>query len=78
MRIEYDEKADALYIALNDRPYAFGRDLDDRRRIDFDAEGQPIGVELLFPSRGVDLHGLPLDASVGRQIAANYRFAVRA
>jgi uncharacterized protein YuzE len=77
MRIEYDEKADALYISLSERSYAFGRDLDDRRRIDFDADGRPIGVELLFPSLGIDLHDLPLDASVARQLTADYRFAVR-
>ena len=77
MRIEYDERVDALYIALADRPYAYGRDLDDRRRIDFDVAGAPIGVEVLFPSLGIDLQDLPLDGETAERLAAEFRFPVR-
>ena len=38
MRLEYDKEADAIYIKLSDMPYAYGKDLDDLRRIDYDAD----------------------------------------
>jgi len=59
MRAEYDKKADAIYIYLNDTPYAYGEDLDHERRIDFAEDGTPIGVELLCVSAGVITDGLP-------------------
>ena len=31
MDIEHDRDADALYVSLNDEPYAYGEDLDLRR-----------------------------------------------
>ena len=59
LRTEYDQRADAVYAYLSDQPYAFGKDLDDARRVDYAADGTPIGVELLFVSKGVDLSDLP-------------------
>lgn len=58
-RLEYDRAADAAYIRLRDLPYARGEDLDQDRRIDYAADGGPIGVELLEVSAGVNLDGLP-------------------
>jgi len=51
--------ANALYIHLSRAPYARGHDLDPERRIGFDAEGRPLGVELLNVRDGVNLSGLP-------------------
>jgi uncharacterized protein YuzE len=51
MRIELDEAADALYVVLSDAPYAYGKDLDDSRRIDYSEDGSVIGIEILFPPR---------------------------
>jgi len=60
MRADYDRGADALYIWLRDLPYAFGVDLDHARRIDYGADRQPIGIELLNVRRkGVNLDDLP-------------------
>ncbi len=59
MRIEYDKSVEAIYIHLRDIPYAFGEDLDDSRRIDFGADAQPIGIELLNVDLGVKIDGLP-------------------
>ena len=59
MRVELDESVEAIYIHLRDIPYAFGEDLDDSRRIDFGADGQPIGIELLNVDLGVRTDGLP-------------------
>ena len=59
MKIKYDKQADAIYIRFSDAPYAYGRDLDNERRIDYDANGEPRGVELLCVSDGVITDGLP-------------------
>ncbi|GAH94949.1 unnamed protein product [marine sediment metagenome] len=59
MRMEYDKEADAIYIYLGDAPYSRGKNLDNERRIDYDAKGIPIGVELLCVSTGVITDDLP-------------------
>ena len=59
LRAEYDPGADALYVYFSSRAYSHGRDLDAGRRIDYAADGSVVGVELLSPSVGVDLTGLP-------------------
>ncbi len=66
MRIRYDRKADAIYILLSAEPYAYGKDLDEERRIDYDAEGNPRGIELLCVSTGVVTEDLPNRAEVER------------
>jgi uncharacterized protein YuzE len=59
MKVKYDREADAMYIYLSSKPYAYGKDLDDERRIDFASDKTPMGVELLCTSKGVNLEGLP-------------------
>jgi len=59
MEIIHDKKIDAIYIRFTEMPYAYGRDLDEERRIDYDINGNVRGVELHCISMGVDLHDLP-------------------
>jgi len=59
MEIKYDRKADAIYIRLTDDPYAYGKDLDHERRIDYAANGEPRGIEITCVSHGVNLDDLP-------------------
>ncbi|MDP2931260.1 MAG: DUF2283 domain-containing protein [Chloroflexota bacterium] len=59
MKYKYDQEADAIYIHINAKPYAYGKDLDEERRIDYASDSTPIGVELLNVSKGVKLDGLP-------------------
>jgi uncharacterized protein YuzE len=59
MRVTYDREADAIYVWLRDVPYAYGRNLDESRRVDYAADHHPIGIEFLDVSQGVDLRGLP-------------------
>jgi uncharacterized protein YuzE len=59
MKIKYDREADAIYIYLSSKPYAYGKDLDDERRVDYTSDNTPMGVELLCASEGVNLEGLP-------------------
>lgn len=68
MKIKYDREADAVYIKLSDMPYAYGKDLDDLRRIDYDADDNPRGVELLCVSRGVITDDLPNRAEIERAL----------
>ena len=66
MELKYDKAADAIYIKLSDMPYAYGKDLDDLRRIDYDADGNPMGIELLCVSEGVIPNDLPQRGEVER------------
>jgi uncharacterized protein YuzE len=65
-RIEYDPEADAIYIGLNDKPVSYTQSLDDSRYIDFDADNNPIGIELLNVSAGVTVGKLPFSESLAR------------
>ena len=71
MDVEYDRDADALYVSLNDEPYSYGKDLDLRRRIDYAEDGTPVGVELLYPSLGVDLSDLPRADEIAQALRAH-------
>jgi len=59
MKMKHDREADAIYIRFSDAPYAYGKDLDKERRIDYDANGELRGVELLCVSDGVIIDDLP-------------------
>ena len=64
MKIKYDKEADAVYIYLSNKPYAYGKDLDGERRVDYSADGEPIGIELLYVSKGVNPDDLPQQEAV--------------
>lgn len=70
MKIRYDKQADAIYILLSEKPYAYGKDLDEERRIDYDAAGNPRGVELLCVSTGVITNDLPNRAEIERTLGS--------
>jgi uncharacterized protein YuzE len=59
MRIEYDVRADAIYIYLDDRPVDHTRKLDDLRYVDYARDDTPVGIELLCVSEGVVTNDLP-------------------
>lgn len=60
LRYSYDRSVDALYVYLSEEPYHRGVALDDARHVDYDAQGRPVGVELLSPRAiGVDVGDLP-------------------
>ena len=64
MKIEHDKQADAIYIYFTDTDYAYGKDLDHERRIDYSADGKPRGIELTCVSRGVNIDDLPFAGEV--------------
>ena len=59
MKIKHDPDADAIYIYLSNKPYAYGKNLDNERRIDYSSDDTPIGIELLSVSKGVNPDNLP-------------------
>ena len=73
----YDEEADAIYIRLSDNDYSYGEELDRERRIDYAADGTPIGVEFLCVSTGVDLRNLPKQKTIA-DLLAKHRIKVLA
>lgn len=64
MYVEYDKKADAIYIYLNDEPVDRTEKLDDLRYIDYACDDTPVGIELLCVSEGVITNDLPKRAQV--------------
>jgi len=47
MKIEYDQEANALYITLREAPVVRTNEVTNAFIIDLDAEGRPIGIEIL-------------------------------
>jgi uncharacterized protein YuzE len=52
---EYDHEADALYVRLRDGARQRAVEVDQVTYVDLDEDGQPLGIELLYPSRGINL-----------------------
>lgn len=72
MKVNYDRKADAIYVLFNDIPYAYGKSLDDERHIDYGQDGEVRGVELLCVSDGVNLIDLPNSTEITRILESNH------
>ena len=72
MELRYDKEADAIYVRLSDEQYAYGEELDAERRIDYDGDGKPIGVELLCVSEGVDVRNLPQYDAVSELLSRHH------
>lgn len=68
MRLKYDKEVDALYVYLCDLPFGYNRILDEQRVVDYAEDHQPIGVEFLNVSHGVDVRDVPEQAAIGRML----------
>lgn len=55
---EYDRDADALYVRISEGDRVKAVEVNDVTYIDVDADDHPLGIELLYPSLGIDLPGL--------------------
>lgn len=51
MRLEYDPEADALYLRFKRGRVSETVEVADNVFVDLDAEGVPLGIEILFVSR---------------------------
>ena len=68
MSIKFYPEEDAIYIRIFDLEIAYGKDLDDRRHLDFSQDGRVVGIEFLTVSDGVDLDDIP-DVDMGELIS---------
>jgi uncharacterized protein YuzE len=46
--ISYDQEADAAYVALSESKAARTEEVAEGIQIDYDADGRPVGVEVLY------------------------------
>ena len=53
VRVEYDEKADAMYIWLRKAKYDISEELAENVVIDLDKNGRIIGIEVLDASKNL-------------------------
>lgn len=58
MKLLYYPETDSLYIDLAERPSADSREVTPGVVLDFDAEGELVGIDIDRASRHLDLSGL--------------------
>jgi uncharacterized protein YuzE len=58
MRVHFDEKADAVYVRLDDSSIVESEEVQPGVILDFDSSGQVVGVELLGVKQRVPLADL--------------------
>lgn len=59
MKIYRYPKEDAVYIKFSSASFKYGKDLDDKRHLNFSAKDELIGIEFLSVSQGVELDDIP-------------------
>ena len=66
MKLKVDEKADALYLRLNEAAIVESEEVQPGVILDYDEEGQVVGVELLGIKRragGVSVRGIQFETT---------------
>jgi uncharacterized protein YuzE len=51
MKLEFDPQADAVYLELTDAEVEESREIQSGVILDYDAEGQVVGIEVLCVSK---------------------------
>lgn len=79
MQVHYDREADAIYVSLREHDgQVRSRNAGDWRLVvDYDEAGEPVGVELLAVSTGLDLDGLPEADAIGAALRSFPRLGAR-
>ena len=75
MQVKYDESVNALYVYFTDEPVARTERAGEHANVDYDSENRVVGIEILDPTDGVNLDGLPRSEDIGR-ILTLLRFPV--
>jgi uncharacterized protein YuzE len=73
LQIEHDAEADAIYVTLSRQDVARTVEVrpgDVNRMVDYAADDDVVGVELLSVSHGVDLTGVPQAAQIAAALRA--------
>ncbi len=58
MKLHYYPETDSLYIDLNSRPSADSREIAEGLVVDFDREGNVVGIDIDHASKKLDLKSL--------------------
>ena len=58
MKVNYHVETDSLYIDLSDKESADTREISEGVLLDYDTEGNLVGIDIDNASRKVDLHKL--------------------
>jgi len=61
MKLKYYSDTDSLYIDLSERPSAESREISQGIVLDYDAEGNLVGIDIDNASRKVDLKKLTIN-----------------
>ena len=61
MKLNYYADTDSLYIDLSERPSVDSREISEGVVLDYDAEGNLVGIDIDNASRKVDLKKLTLN-----------------
>ena len=62
MKLHYYPETDSLYIDLNARPSAESREIADGLVVDFDADGNIVGIDIDHASQKLDLSKLETES----------------
>jgi uncharacterized protein YuzE len=62
----YDESADAVYVYFTRQEVERTEELSDSVAVDYDRDGEPVGVEFLGVSEGIDLDDVPRAEDIAR------------
>ncbi len=60
MKLNYYPETDSLYIDLSEKPSAESREISEGVVLDYDAEGNLVGIDIDNASKKVQLKGLSL------------------
>lgn len=71
IEVRVNEVGDILYLRFKHAKIAACREFGDLRNLDYDSEGDLIGVELIGLPGGVSLHGLPEAARIREALLAH-------
>lgn len=66
LKVTTDPQADAIYIYLSNLPVYYTKELDEDRYIDYAADGNIVGVDLLNVSEAVNTEDLPSRQAIER------------
>jgi uncharacterized protein YuzE len=66
MKLNYHPETDSLYIDLSEKPSAESREISEGVVLDYDAQGNLVGIDIDNASRKVELQTLVLSRLPGK------------
>ena len=74
MKVRYDEEANALYIKLQEKDYYESDEIQDGFILDYDVEGNIIGIEILDVDKYLAISDLAtVNFEINRRLTATER-----